>query len=330
MTRVRESAGTALDGVGPARHRVSFVVIAFNEEAGIVGCLDAIAALDGLGDHEVIVVDDGSRDRTAALVRDVAGNRPTVTLLSQPNSGRGAARATGLARVTGDLVAMVDGDICLPRDWLACCLPELDTADVVGGTPVPDGDVAYLHRRFRLEPLPAPASTTVTGSNGLYRAEIFATAHFDPALRDGEDIAFNHLLRAQGWRSRTVPGLLVVHDEHKSFLESLHWLYQSGQGASRQLVRYRQIRPPDIAYGGLLLAAAAAARIGRSRHRGAAALPVAYLAAVSARHLASKFELRHEPAYVARFVGAIGTNAMLLTSYFAGRTSWMLRSIGRR
>ena len=325
------SAVGVVESGPPVARRVSFVVIAYNEEGGIVACLDAIAALDGLGDHEVVVVDDGSTDRTAALVGEVARRRPSVTLLSQDNAGRGAARAAGSARVSGDVVAMVDGDICLPRDWLTRCLAELGSADVVGGTPVPDGDVAYLHRRFHLDPLAAPASTTVTGSNGLYRAEVLETAHFDPSLRDGEDIAFNHLLRAQGRRTRSVPGLVVVHEEHKTFLESLRWLYQSGQGASRQLARYREIRPPDLAFGGWLvaLAAAAAARIG-TRDRRAAALPLAYIAAVSARHLTGKFVLRCEPSYLARFVAATGADALLLTSYFAGRTTGMLRWMRRR
>lgn len=307
-----------------AERVVSFVVIAYNEERGIGACLDAIAHLDGLGKHEVIVVDDGSTDGTAGLVRALARDRPTLALVSQANSGRGAARAAGVARAAGGLVAMVDGDICLPRDWLVRCRAELVSADAVGGTPVPDGDVSYLHRRFRLEPRVAPTTTTVTGSNGLYRAEVFATATFDPDLRDGEDIAFNHLLREQGWRTRCVPGLTVVHDEHKSFVASLRWLHQSGEGATRQLARYREIRQPDVAFGAFVLSLAAGAGL-RRRDRRLAFAPLALLGAMATRHVAGKFSCRRDLSYLARFAAACGVDAVLLASYFAGRVTGLVR-----
>ncbi len=58
------------------RESVSFVIIAFNEEANIARAIFAITGLEGLGDHEIIVVNDGSRDGTARVVRDIARRDP--------------------------------------------------------------------------------------------------------------------------------------------------------------------------------------------------------------------------------------------------------------
>src|ERR1700735_2179722 len=77
---------------------VSFVVIAYNESENIARTLDAIAAQDGLGGYEVIVVNDGSTDGTAGIVGRIAAADPRVRLIDLPeNRGRGFARSTGTA-----------------------------------------------------------------------------------------------------------------------------------------------------------------------------------------------------------------------------------------
>ncbi|MCU1495359.1 MAG: epsJ [Acidimicrobiaceae bacterium] len=307
-----------------SRGAISFVVIAYNEQANICACLDSLIAQRGLGLHEIIVVDDGSTDATAAIVADYALEHPTVRLIHQPNSGRGAARAVGVDAASGELLAMVDADICLPEHWLTTCIAALNDHAVVGGTAIPDGDVAYLHRRFSLEALPAPSTTTITGNNGLYRREVFQSVRFDPGLRNGEDVDLNHQLVEAGWRAACLPGLHVDHREHKSFLTSVFWLFESGRGATGQLLRYRQIRPPDLAYAGFVAVLASMLSV-RSRHRHAAQLlPMLYVTAVAGRHLGSKFAFRWQRSYLVRFACATAANSILISSYFAGRTVEML------
>lgn len=96
--------------------KVSFLVPAYNEAATIGEVLDRIIAL-GL-DHEIIVVDDGSADETAALVRARSG--PRIRLLSKPNGGKGSALRHGIPACTGDIVVIQDADM------------EYDPADVPG------------------------------------------------------------------------------------------------------------------------------------------------------------------------------------------------------
>lgn len=94
---------------------VSFVVIAYDEAANIARTLSAIQALSGLGDHEIVVVDDCSSDRTAEIVREIANDDPRIRLIElDRNRGRGYARNRGIAEALGGLIATVDGDIVLP------------------------------------------------------------------------------------------------------------------------------------------------------------------------------------------------------------------------
>jgi glycosyltransferase involved in cell wall biosynthesis len=311
---------SALEKTGGRSLLISFVVIAYNEEHHIGHCLEAIEAQEGLAKHEVIVVDDGSTDATADLVREMQVRNDALRLIEQANRGRGAARAVGVKASVGEFIAMVDADICLPRTWLATCLSNIEGYDVVGGTAVPDGDVTYLFNAFRLTAVKAPATTTITGNNGLYRCRVFEHVTFDEQLREGEDIDINHKLVARGYRLACLPGLQVEHRENKSLSRSIAWLYQSGRGATRQFFRYRQIRLPDIAFGGAL-AVLAASRLARSRSPWIARLLLpAYLLATSERHVHAKFVASGPACYRRRYIGAVAVNTVLIAAYFAGRT----------
>ena len=88
---------------------VSVLIPAFNEEAVIVQTVRAALASD-YPSLEILVVDDGSTDRTAELVRDNFGRDPRVRLLLQSNHGKPGALNHGLADATGEIVVSIDAD----------------------------------------------------------------------------------------------------------------------------------------------------------------------------------------------------------------------------
>jgi glycosyltransferase involved in cell wall biosynthesis len=84
--------------------RVSFLVPVFNEEATIGDVLDRIAALDL--DTQIIVVDDGSTDRSAELAE-----RDGVTVIRQQHRGKGAAIRAAIPLIDGDIALIQDADM---------------------------------------------------------------------------------------------------------------------------------------------------------------------------------------------------------------------------
>lgn len=93
--------------------RLSLVMPAYNEEAGIqIAVAEANEALSDLGyQFEILVVDDGSSDRTAEIVRQAAEFWPNVRLLRHNrNRGYGAALRTGFKAARFELVAFTDAD----------------------------------------------------------------------------------------------------------------------------------------------------------------------------------------------------------------------------
>ncbi len=310
--------------------RTSFVVIAYNEAGNIGRTLDGITSLTGLEPerHEVIVVNDGSRDKTADIVFGRAVRNPHIKLIDLPrNRGRGYARATGIRATQGEYVATIDADIILPADWLIRAEAALAEHDAVGGTAVPDGDVAYLYQATRLVPRVVGHTTAVTGSNALYRRKVFDLVAFDPSLREGEDVALNQATARHGLSFETVPGLLVEHIENKALPDSLRWLFATGKGATRQLLVYREVRMPDLATGAFITSLIAGASIGcLIGPLPGVAIPLAVLLAVSAQHVRSRFEtpIKRWPAVAL----AIGLDGAHLLAYFAGRVAglaWLMR-----
>jgi CDP-glycerol glycerophosphotransferase len=94
---------------------VSVIVPVYNTEAYLRACLDSVAA-QTVEDLEVIVVDDGSTDGSAAIASEFAARDPRFRLVTQPNGGLGNARNNGADVATGEFLAFVDSDDVLPRN----------------------------------------------------------------------------------------------------------------------------------------------------------------------------------------------------------------------
>ena len=119
------------------RPDLSIVIPAFNEEVRIVGTLDRLveylhaASLS----WEVLVVDDGSSDETAAVVAGWAAGRAGVRIESIQHRGKGAAVRHGMLATTGRYRFLCDADLAMPVEWLEEFLKRMEEGyDIVIGS----------------------------------------------------------------------------------------------------------------------------------------------------------------------------------------------------
>jgi dolichol-phosphate mannosyltransferase len=125
---------------------ISVVLPAFNEEAALPEAISQCDRLKELipGSLQVIVVDDGSSDETAALVERLAVDRPWLQLeRHEANRGYGVALRTGFAAATGTFVFFTDADNQFDITEAAEHLPRLTDLDMLAG-----------FRVYRYDPLP--------------------------------------------------------------------------------------------------------------------------------------------------------------------------------
>jgi glycosyltransferase involved in cell wall biosynthesis len=109
--------------------RISVVIPAYDEEGGLAGVVRGLRAIMESSGYpfEIIVVDDGSRDRTADAARDLG-----VTVVTHAtNRGYGAALKSGIRAATGDHVLICDGDGTYPPESIPELLRRLDGHDMV-------------------------------------------------------------------------------------------------------------------------------------------------------------------------------------------------------
>lgn len=133
-----------VDTIRPRHPRISVVVPAMNEAKNIGWVLERMPE----GIHEVILVDGNSTDDTIAVAEN---SWPGVRVLQQHARGKGAALATGLAAVTGDIAVMIDADGSMdPVEIYALVGTLLSGADVVKGSRATSGGGSHDLSPLRL------------------------------------------------------------------------------------------------------------------------------------------------------------------------------------
>src|SRR5919198_3332506 len=137
--------------MSPISMDLSVVIPVYNEEEGLPTLFARLyPALDALGlSYEVIFVNDGSRDRSAALLREQFAKRPDVTrvVLLNGNFGQHMAIMAGFERTRGERIVTLDADLQNPPEEIARLLAKMDEGyDYVGGVRSEGHDNAF--RRF--------------------------------------------------------------------------------------------------------------------------------------------------------------------------------------
>ncbi len=115
--------------------KLTVIIPVYNEESTIHHVIERVRAVDLGAPMELIVVDDGSTDRTPEILKGDAGNL-AVLHFSRINSGKGHAIRIGLTYASGDVVIIQDADLELdPRDFRQILAPILaGDAQVVYGS----------------------------------------------------------------------------------------------------------------------------------------------------------------------------------------------------
>jgi GT2 family glycosyltransferase len=222
--------------------KASVVICAYNAASTLEDNLASLARLR-YPNYEVIVVNDGSHDRTAGIAA-----RYPFKLISVPNGGLSAARNLGLGAATGEIVAYTDADTRVDEDWLSYLVQPFLTTDAVGvGGPnvVPPDDawVAQCVARSPGGPTHVLLNDTVAehipGCNMAFRRwALEEVGGFDPTYtKAGDDVDICWRLQGRGWHLTFSPSALVWH-HHRNSVKA-YWRQQVGYGEGESFLEHR-------------------------------------------------------------------------------------------
>ncbi len=128
--------------------KLTIVVPCYNEQTTLETLIGAVLRADTLDlSKEIIIVDDGSKDDSVAIAKNIEKNQPSVRLIQHSaNQGKGAALRTGFREATGDIVLVQDADLEYdPAEYPKLLQPILnDEADMVIGSRFRGGDSVRL------------------------------------------------------------------------------------------------------------------------------------------------------------------------------------------
>jgi glycosyltransferase involved in cell wall biosynthesis len=202
---------------------VSVVIPVHNGESKLPMCLQAVLQSE-YSNYQIVVVDDGSSDRTI----DVAKQYPCTLVQLQQNSGPSIARNVGVEHAKGEFVLFIDDDVLVQPNTISNIISifreNQDIAAMVGNLTKKSGFKNYfsqfknLHHRYHLCLFPNYIQECFTSITAVKR-EIFLQANgFNEKINTPsvEDVEFGQRLSDQGFKILHVKNLNVMHFKHYS------------------------------------------------------------------------------------------------------------------
>lgn len=190
--------------------KVSFIVPLYNEERTIVLCLDSI--VENLHENdEIIIVDNGSTDNSIRLVR----NYDMVRLLGKPGITIGALRNLGAEVAKGDILAFIDADCVICRDWRDYVVDSLKRPAVVACGSKYDlpANADWIEKAWfsQKKHTSGPVSYINSGNLAINKTIFLQVGGFDEKLVTGEDAELGWRLNSKGYLVLENPSIKAIH-----------------------------------------------------------------------------------------------------------------------
>ncbi len=220
--------------------RVSVVVCAYNAERTMDQCLASLAQLK-YPDYEVIVVNDGSRDRTL----EISQSYDNCRIIDQPNKGLSVARNVGAEAATGEIVAYTDSDCVADPDWLTYLVAKMEASGLsaCGGPNFPPPEDDLVPAAVAVSPggpthvlISDEVAEHIAGCNMAFRRDaLLQLGGFDPIYRAaGDDVDICWRFQDAGYTIGFSPAAVVWHFRRNTV--AAYCAQQRGYGKAEALV----------------------------------------------------------------------------------------------
>lgn len=188
-------------------HKISIIIPAYNVENYIARCLDSVLA-QTYQNIEIIVINDGSTDKTSEILDAYAAKDSRIVVLHQKNAGLVMVREKGISIATGEYIGFVDGDDAVDEDMYERLLQNALAADAeishcglcvyeTNGRRIPHygtGKKLIQNGESALKTLLDGVTFEASLCNKLYKAELLFDSCLDKTIQNNEDLLRNFVL----------------------------------------------------------------------------------------------------------------------------------------
>ncbi|HLC74852.1 MAG TPA: glycosyltransferase [Candidatus Nanoarchaeia archaeon] len=221
---------------------VSVVICAYNAASCIQGILDSLKK-QTFTDFEVVVVNDGSTDATAAVAA-ASGAR----VLNMPHQGLSATRNAGIENAHADIVAIIDADCAAEPQWIEEIVTSIKSGvtvvtgnttiphstflgDCISGLGYPGGGHLGFDKMWKVD-AQGYTDHLAGGNCAFVKSEIMKLGAFNPALTiTADDVYLSMKILNAGLRIKYNPQMRMVHQPRKDITSFVRWHYARGRGS---------------------------------------------------------------------------------------------------
>jgi glycosyltransferase involved in cell wall biosynthesis len=227
-------------------HFVSIIIPVRNAERTIRPCVVSILKLQ-YPRFELIVIDDGSSDKTLSILKEFSSDE-RLKVLSGQHGGPSRARNLGIQQSRGEYIAFTDGDCVVPENWLQELVDAMggdgNIAGVGGAQLSPDDDTSFGKSIYTFMKAVGfltgymkakPGTNTIVETdhnpscNALYKKEVLdEVGGFSEGLWPGEDVDLDYRITKSGYRLLMAPQAVVYHYRPSTLSRFMKMMYNYG------------------------------------------------------------------------------------------------------
>lgn len=231
--------------------KFSIIIPVYNRPQEIDELLTSIAQQNFTGDIEVLIIEDGSTDKSDAIVEKYK-DQLTIQYYEKKNSGPGGSRNYGMNHATGDYFIILDSDVILPTQYLTEVNNNLERnyTDAFGGPDAAHPNFTPLQKAINYSMTSFLTTGGIRGKKngvgkfqprsfnmGISRAAFEKTKGFSD-LRAGEDIDLTFRLWKEGFKTQLIESAFVYHKRRNSIPSFFKQTFAFGTARPKLNKRY--------------------------------------------------------------------------------------------
>ena len=214
---------------------ISIIIPAYNSENTIIPCLKSLTKQDYSGKYEIILVDDGSTDKTSSKAKTIKG----VTVLKQKNAGPAKARNTGVRASKGDIIMFTDSDCIADRSFITEMAAPLRNKKIAGVQGkyktrqqgmIPEFIQAEIEERYEMLGKTKYIDFIGTYAAAYKRKEYLSVGGFDESFptASGEDVDLSFRIADAGHKMVFAPKAIIYHTHPDKIKKYIRMRYLRG------------------------------------------------------------------------------------------------------